>query len=83
LPEVAFALMETASFDRLLGVAQDMDEAVAETGDVRLQAHASVVALWIRAFTDPEGWAAEAERVARRAISSFGELGDERGLARA
>jgi class 3 adenylate cyclase len=80
LPEVAFALMETADFDRLLGVTQEMEEAATETGDAGLRAHASVIALWIRLFTDPEGWAGEAEREARRAISSFSELGDERGL---
>jgi tetratricopeptide (TPR) repeat protein len=34
-------------------------------------------------FTNPEGWVAEAEREARRAIDTFRRLGDERGLARA
>jgi class 3 adenylate cyclase/tetratricopeptide (TPR) repeat protein len=82
LPEVAFALMETADFDRLVAVAQEMEEAAAETGDAGLQAHAIVIGLWIRLFTNPEGWAAEAEREAKRAIATFGELGDERGLAR-
>ena len=83
LPEVAFALMEAADFDRLVAVAGEMEEAAAETADVRLQAHAIVIGLWIRLFTNPEGWAAEAEREARRAIATFGRLGDERGLARA
>jgi tetratricopeptide (TPR) repeat protein len=83
LPEVAFALMETADYDRLAGVAREMDDAIAETGDGRLQAHATVIGLWIRAFTHPEGWADEAERQARLAIATFGDLGDERGLARA
>jgi class 3 adenylate cyclase/tetratricopeptide (TPR) repeat protein len=83
LPEVAFALMETADFDRLFAVAQEMDESAAETGDVGLQAHAIVIGLWIRLFTNPEGWAAEARKEARRAIATFGELADERGLARA
>jgi tetratricopeptide (TPR) repeat protein len=83
LPELAFALGETADFDRLVAVSRTMDEAAAVTGDPTLRAHASVVALRIRLFTDPEGWAAEAERVAAEAIRSFGELGDERGLGRA
>jgi len=83
LPELAFALMETADFDRLVEVSRMMDEAVAATGDAALRAHASVVALRVRVFTDPEGWAAEAEPAAAAAIRSFGELGDERGLARA
>jgi class 3 adenylate cyclase/tetratricopeptide (TPR) repeat protein len=82
LPEVAFALMEAGDFDRLVAVAREMDEAAAETGDVGLQAHAIVIGLWIRAFTNPEGWVAVAETEARRAIAIFGRLGDERGLAR-
>jgi class 3 adenylate cyclase/tetratricopeptide (TPR) repeat protein len=83
LPEVAFALMETADFDRLVAVAGEMEAAAAETGDVGLQAHATVIGLWVRVFTNPEGWAAEAEREARRAVATFGRLGDDRGLARA
>ena len=83
LPELAFALMETADFDRLVGVTREMDEAAIETGDVGLQAHAIVLGLWIRMFTNPEGWAAEAEREAKRAIDTFHGLRDERGLARA
>ncbi len=83
LPELALALMEAGEFDRLLAAAREMEEAAAETGDVGLQAHAIVIGLWIRLFTSPEGWAAEADREARRAIETFGRLGDERGLARA
>jgi class 3 adenylate cyclase/tetratricopeptide (TPR) repeat protein len=83
LPEVAFALMETADFERLVAIAREMKQAAAETGDVGLQAHAIVIGLWIRVFTNPEGWVAEAEREARRAIDTFRRLADERGLARA
>jgi class 3 adenylate cyclase/tetratricopeptide (TPR) repeat protein len=83
LPDVAFALMETADFERLAGVAREMDDAAAEASDGRLQAHATVIGLWIRFFTNPDGWADEAEREARRAIATFGQIGDERGLARA
>jgi len=83
LTELAFALTETGDFDRLGGVAGELGAAAAETGDVGLQAHAIVLGLWIRLSTSPEGWAAEAEREARRAIATFGELADERGLARA
>jgi tetratricopeptide (TPR) repeat protein len=83
LPELAFALLEAADFERLRSVAHEMDQAAAETGDVRLRAHATVVALWTRLNTDPVGWAAEAELEARRALAAFGELRDERGLARA
>jgi class 3 adenylate cyclase/tetratricopeptide (TPR) repeat protein len=83
LPEVAFALLEAADFDRLVAVAQELEDAAAATSDLRLQAHATVIGLWIRLFTNPEGWGVEAEREARRAIDTFGRLGDERGLARA
>jgi class 3 adenylate cyclase/tetratricopeptide (TPR) repeat protein len=82
LPELAFALMETGEFDRLVAVASEMDETAAATGDVALQAHAIVIGLWIRLFTDPEGWTVEAEKEASRAIAIFGQLHDERGLAR-
>jgi tetratricopeptide (TPR) repeat protein len=50
--------------------------------DARLKAHAVILQLWIRLFTNPEGWADEAEREARRAIATFEEHGDERGLAK-
>ena len=83
LPEIAFALMETADFDRLVAVAREMEAAAAETGDIGVQAHAIVIGLWIRLFTNPDSWSAEAEPQARRAIATFRRLGDERGLARA
>jgi class 3 adenylate cyclase/tetratricopeptide (TPR) repeat protein len=83
LPEVAFALLESGNFEGLMATAGEMEAAAAETGDERLQAHATVIGLWIRVFTNPEGWLPEAEREATRAIDTFGRLGDERGLARA
>jgi class 3 adenylate cyclase/tetratricopeptide (TPR) repeat protein len=83
LPDVAFALMETADFERRAGGAPPKDGAAAAASDGRLQAHATVIGLWIRFFTSPDGWADEAEREARRAIATFGRIGDERGLARA
>jgi class 3 adenylate cyclase/tetratricopeptide (TPR) repeat protein len=82
LPDLAFALMETADFEHLAGVAREMDDAAAEASDRRLRAHATVIGLWIRFFTNPKGWA-EAEREAKRAIETFGQIGDERGLDRA
>jgi class 3 adenylate cyclase/tetratricopeptide (TPR) repeat protein len=83
LPEVAFALMETGEFDRLIPLAREMRDAAAATGDADLQAHAIVLGLWTRLYTNPEDWADEAEREARRAILAFEQLEDERGLARA
>jgi class 3 adenylate cyclase/tetratricopeptide (TPR) repeat protein len=83
LPELAFAVMETGDFDRLVALAEELNQAATETGHVGLQAHATVLGLWIRLFTNPDGWAAEAEREATRAIDTFRALGDEGGLARA
>jgi class 3 adenylate cyclase/tetratricopeptide (TPR) repeat protein len=83
LPELAFALMETASYDRLAGVTREMDEAATATGDVGLRAHAIILGLGSRLYTNPAGWAEEAEREARQAITTFRKRGDEQGLARA
>jgi class 3 adenylate cyclase/tetratricopeptide (TPR) repeat protein len=83
LTEVAFALLETGDFERLSTAAQELHDAAAETGDVGLHAHAVVLGLWVRLFTDPRGWADEAEREARNAIAVYRELQDEGGLARA
>jgi class 3 adenylate cyclase/tetratricopeptide (TPR) repeat protein len=83
LAEVAFALVETGDFERLAAVAQELRTAATETGDVGLQADARIVDLWVRLFTSPESWAADAEREATRAIATFRGLGDDRGLARA
>ena len=83
LPELAFALMETADFDRLVAVTREMDEAADRDGRCRTAGARDVIGLWIRMFTSPEGWAAEAEREAKRAIETFHGLRDERGLARA
>jgi tetratricopeptide (TPR) repeat protein len=83
LIEVAFALMETGDFDRLVAVREELSAAGAATRDVGLQANATIVGLWIRLFTEPEGWVPEAERQAMRAIVTFGDVGDEGGLARA
>jgi tetratricopeptide (TPR) repeat protein len=82
LAEVAFALVETGDFDRLNAVAQELRTAATETGDVGLQADAAIVDLWVRLFTSPDAWAADAEREATRAIATFRGLGDDQGLAR-
>jgi class 3 adenylate cyclase/tetratricopeptide (TPR) repeat protein len=83
LTEFAFALIETGDFDRLVTVAEELNEAANETKDAGLQAEATIVGLWIRLFTNPDRWAVDATREARRAITTFRELGDEAGLARA
>ena len=82
LPSLAFALLETGEFERLQAVVAEMTEAATASADADLQAHAVIVGLWIRLWTNPDGWAEVAEREATRAISAFQELGDDRGLAR-
>lgn len=81
LPRLAFALMETGDFGSLQAVVAELGQAATASGDPGLQAHAVILGLWIRLFTDPEGWAEEAEREAERATSIFDRLGDDRGLA--
>ncbi|MDP8932164.1 MAG: AAA family ATPase [Actinomycetota bacterium] len=81
LPPLAFALLETGDFARLQKVVAEAEEAATASSDPGLQAHVVLLGLWIRLFTNPEGWADEAEREAGRATSMFERLGDERGLA--
>ena len=59
-----------------------MDEAAAATGDADAPGARDRRRRWASASSrDPEGWAAEAERVAAGAIPSFGELGTSAGSA--
>jgi class 3 adenylate cyclase/tetratricopeptide (TPR) repeat protein len=82
LPDFAFALLEAADFERLGAVASELAAAAAAGEDTRLQAHSAIIDLWIRFFTNPQAWPAEAEREAQRTIETFERLGDERGVAR-
>jgi tetratricopeptide (TPR) repeat protein len=83
LPDLAFALMETGDFERLQQVVGETATGAEATGDAGLQAHATILGLWIKLFTDPEGWADEAQREATTAIFAFDEVDDQRGLAKA
>jgi tetratricopeptide (TPR) repeat protein len=82
LPALAFALIETGDFAQLQNVAEEMNAAAAETGDPRVEAHAVLLGLWIRLFTNPEGWAEDAMNEATRAIGIFEKSADELGLAK-
>jgi tetratricopeptide (TPR) repeat protein len=82
LPQFAFALMETGDFERLQAVVAEANHA-AEAGDAAMQAHTTILHLWIRLFTDPVGWADVAQEEASRTVHAFEQLADERGLARA
>ena len=82
LPELAFALLETGDLRRTREVIAEMHEAATASADRRLQAHALILDLWVRALAEPEGWADEAQREAGRAMAIFEEHHDERGLAK-
>ena len=82
LPELAFALLETGDLGRTRDAIAQMREAATASADRRLQAHALILDLWVRFLAEPEGWADEAYREARRAMSIFEEQNDEHGLAK-
>jgi class 3 adenylate cyclase/tetratricopeptide (TPR) repeat protein len=83
LPRLAFARLETGDFEGLLETTAETAEKAEASGDPGLKAHAVILNLWIRLFTNPEGWAEEAEKEASRAVAAFDELGDARGLNKA
>jgi class 3 adenylate cyclase/tetratricopeptide (TPR) repeat protein len=83
LPELASGLRNTGDFERLQAVVAEMSEVATAAGDARLLAHVALHELWIRLFTDPEGWPEAARRETTRAISVFEQVGDKRGLGEA
>jgi tetratricopeptide (TPR) repeat protein len=82
LPSLAFSLLETGDLSGLESVAEEMTEAARASGDPGVEAHAVLLRLWIRLYTNPEGWADAALKEATRTITVFERLGDEQGLAR-
>ncbi|MEP6476487.1 MAG: adenylate/guanylate cyclase domain-containing protein [Actinomycetota bacterium] len=78
-PELAEALTETADLAR----AEALLQPALGTGDRGLEAHAQVVLLMLREFTEPERRSEEALQVLEGVIPVFEELGDDLGLARA
>ena len=83
LQDLAFALLETGDFGRLQHVVAEASEVAEASTDPTQQAQALILGLWMRLFTNPEGWAPEAQREATWAISTFEADRDERGQARA
>jgi class 3 adenylate cyclase/tetratricopeptide (TPR) repeat protein len=81
LLDFAFALAETGDFNRMQAVVNEATELAGDSSDASLQAEATILALWMRVYTSPEGWAEEAFRQATQALSVFEQLGNERGLA--
>ncbi len=78
-PELAEALTETGD----LTLAESMLETAIHAQDRGLEAHAQVVGLILKEFTEPERRSEEALQVLEGVIPVFEELGDELGLARA
>ena len=74
--QLAFALLETGDFAALQSVVAETTKIVVASGDIGLEAHALLVALRVRMGTNPEGWAAQAQTEATRAISVFEAVGD-------
>jgi class 3 adenylate cyclase/tetratricopeptide (TPR) repeat protein len=82
LPDLAFALLETGDLERLQLVVGQTARGAATSADPAFEAQATLLGLWMRVFTDPEGWAEEAFRKANWAIATFQEQRDQRGLSR-
>jgi tetratricopeptide (TPR) repeat protein len=80
--QLAFALLEVGDFKRLDGVLDEASRAAASRGDTGLRTHVTILRLWERLSTDPEGWADVARAEAEQAIAAFAAAGDDRGLAR-
>jgi len=83
LSDLAFALLETGDFGRLQDVVSEAKDVAGTSTDTTQQARSLILGLWMRLFTDPEGWAPEAQREATWAISTFEADRDEQGQARA
>ena len=81
LPDLAFALLQTGDFGRMREALVELEQAVSDSGDILLRAHALLLDLWLRLFTNPEGWAEEAAREVSRAMSTFEDHKDDRGVA--
>ena len=82
LPDLALALLETGDLEQLRTVVARTSHAAAASADPNFEARASLLRLWMRVYTDPEGWAEEAFEEANQAIAAFHEQADQRGLSR-
>jgi class 3 adenylate cyclase/tetratricopeptide (TPR) repeat protein len=83
LPQLAVALWEMGDLAGSEAVLAETTAAATRSGDAGLQAQALVLGLSMGMWTSPEGWTAEAAATAPRAITTFEEVGDQRGLAHA
>ena len=82
-PDLSVALMETGELAQADGVLTHAIARARACGDRATEAHAEIVSVYLRFRVDPEGAGTDVMSVGERAIATFAELGDERGLAQA
>ena len=83
LVELADVLVSTGEFARAEAVLGQVAAAAADRGDERLAAHASVARLRMEVGVASDLDADAVQRQTRRAIATFAEFEDQRGLAKA
>jgi tetratricopeptide (TPR) repeat protein len=83
LPELGEALMELGEFAEAAVVLDGAAEAADAILDERLRANAALIRLMVGFYAGEEGWVAQVEEEARRAIPIFDRYEDHGGLARA
>jgi class 3 adenylate cyclase/tetratricopeptide (TPR) repeat protein len=81
--ELGEALVWAGEFSRAEAVLTEALVAASGTEDRRLEAYVSVVRLQLQLMTGANGWNRRAREAAERAIATFEELRDDRGLAMA
>jgi class 3 adenylate cyclase/tetratricopeptide (TPR) repeat protein len=82
LPVLAEALISVGEFGEADSHLVSALEVAEEVGDERLSAEVSVVRLFGRFLTDPEGWTDQVQRVATSAVEVLQRHGDHAGLAK-
>jgi class 3 adenylate cyclase/tetratricopeptide (TPR) repeat protein len=81
--DLATALRESGELGAAASALDAAADEAAGTADERLEARAEVERSFLQMYTDPVGWPAQAEDVARAAIAVLERHGDDFGLARA
>ncbi|HEY7281391.1 MAG TPA: adenylate/guanylate cyclase domain-containing protein [Actinomycetota bacterium] len=82
LPDLADALVQTGSFDRARSVLDRLRGTAERSANSVLGAYAIVIELWIRLFTQPQGWGEDVGPMAERAMALFEEQHEDRGRAK-
>jgi len=80
---LAEALRETGEPERAASLAAEAIEGAAAAGDRGVETRARLERAYLRLMTDREGAVEDARQAGERAVTVFGELGEELGLAKA